>query len=577
MRTTNPFFFLSIFYKARMAVLFSFIALLAACTATVLPSGDLPVVDLGYELHQAISFNKEYDLYNFSNIRYAAPPLDDLRWKLPVAPEKNRAHVQTGDVGRVCPGALPVWALLQSQWLTSYWNHTAFELSTNISSYPYNPLPADGRTTEDCLFLDVIVPKAIFDQNNNKGSEYEQLAPVLVWIHGGGQVSEEKAEHDASGLIQRSMIDEDGIVFVEINYRLGVFGFLAGNIEEDGIANFGLHDQRFALEWVADNIHLFGGDPNQVTVMGESAGAGSIVHHITAYGGDKGPAPFQQAVVQSTGWVPHITEAQQKATREQFLALLDVETIDEARKLPSEKLIAANTFQVYYTPFWGSFAYGEVVDGSYVPDTPAKLLLEGRFDHDVKLMIARVEDEGLLFTGPDSNDTHILEKAVRDFVQVSDETAKHITDVLYPPIYDGSYGYTDPVQRWALFVGDWSLNCNGDYLRRAYDNQTYSYQFNIPPALHAEDIPYTFYYNGSTLGSIFFNRPVANITVALAIQDWITSFTLYGEPKSKLTPDFPEQGSEALLMDVRLDSFGLIRDRIDGPRCQFWQTIQYLQ
>lgn len=57
MRTTNPFFFLSIFYKARMAVFFSFIALLAACTATVLPNGDLPVVDLGYELHQAISFN----------------------------------------------------------------------------------------------------------------------------------------------------------------------------------------------------------------------------------------------------------------------------------------------------------------------------------------------------------------------------------------------------------------------------------------------------------------------------------------------------------------------------------------
>lgn len=515
-----------------------------------------------------------------------------MRWKLPVAPEKNRTHVQTGDVGRVCPNALPLWGLLQTQWLPDYWNHTAFHISTNISSYPYNPLPADGRTTEDCLFLDVLVPKRIFDQNNKKGSEHEQLAPVLVWIHGGGQVSGEKAEYDASGLIQRSMNDEDGIIFVEINYRvswsweresrikltilkLGVFGFLAGNIKEDGIANLGLHDQRFALEWVAENIHLFGGDANQVTVMGESAGAGSIAHHITAYGGDKGPAPFQQAIVQSTGWVPHITEEQQKATREQFLSLLGVKTLEEARKLPSEKLIAVNTYQSYYTTPWGSFSYGEVVDGSYVPDTPAKLLLEDRFDHDVKVMIGRVENEGLLFTGPASNDPNALEKYVQDFVQTSNETAKYITDVLYPPIYDGSQGYTDPVQRWALFVGDWSLNCNGDYLRRAYDNETYSYQFNIPPALHAEDIPYTFYENGSTLGSIFFNRSVANTTVAFAIQDWITSFTLYGEPESELTPHFPEQGSEALLMDVRMDSIGLIHDRTDGPRCQFWQNFQY--
>ncbi|KAJ5535540.1 hypothetical protein N7527_001794 [Penicillium freii] len=559
-----------------MAVFFSFIALLAVYTATALPNGDLPVVDLGYELHQAISFN-EYGIYNFSNIRYAAPPLDDLRWKMPVAPEKNRAHVQTGDVGQVCPNALPVWALLQIEWLPSYWNHTDFQISTNISSYPYNPLPADGRTTEDCLFLDVLVPKRIFDQNNKKGSEYDQLAPVLVWIHGGGQVSGEKAEYDASGLIQRSMNNEDGIVFVEINYRLGVFDFLAGNIKEDGIANLGLHDQRFALEWVAENIHLFGGDANQVTVMGQSAGARSIAHHITAYGGDKGPVPFQQAIVQSTGWVPHITEEQQKASREQFLSLVGVTTLEEARKLPSEKLIAANTYQSYYTTPWRSFAYGEVVDGSYVPDIPAKLLLEDRFDHDVKVMVGRVQDEGLLFTGPDSNDPSALERYVRDYVQTLDEAANYITDVLYPPIYDGSYDYTDPVQRWALFVGDWSLTCNGDYLRRAFDNEAYSYQFNIPPALHAEDVPYTFFKNGSTLGSIFFNRPVTNTTVAFAIQDWIASFTLHGEPKSDLTPKFPEQGPEALLMDVRMDSIVLIHDRTDGPRCQFGQNFQYRQ
>ncbi|CAG7920385.1 unnamed protein product [Penicillium olsonii] len=563
---------LSSLQVAKMICLLILLTLASAWNTMTSPGHDLPVVDLGYELHQAISFDSEYGLYNFSNIRYAAPPLGDLRWKMPVAPETNRTHVQIGDIGRVCPGALPLWGLLQAQWLSTYWQNATLGISPDLSSYPYQPLPPDGRTTEDCLFLDIIVPKAIFERES---SENKSLAPVLVWIHGGGQVYGEKAENDPSGLIKRSMDGNDGIVFVEINYRLGVFGFLAGNISKDEIANIGLHDQRFALQWVAENIHLFGGDATKVTVMGQSAGAGSIVHHITSYGGGGGPLPFQQAITQSPGWVPVISEKQQTATREQFLRILGVSTIDDARKLPSDKLIAVNAFQIYYSSPWGSFPYGEVTDGDYVPDYPWKLLLEQRFHRSLNIMTTHTHDEGLLFTGPESLNGDAFESAVRSYVRISEETAHYIANVLYPPSYDGSYGYTDSVQRWALFVGDWGLTCNVDHLRRAYDNQTYAYQFSIPPALHAEDIPYTFYKKGSTLGSIFFNRPVANVTVASAMQDWITSFVLYGEPKSKLAPTITRQGPSAQLIDTRIDSFGLIHDRTDGPRCQFWQTVQY--
>ncbi|CAG8109741.1 unnamed protein product [Penicillium salamii] len=571
--TSFPLPFFS--HSTKMALLVLLFTLFSACTATISPNNDLPVVDLGYELHQAISFNSEYDFYNFTNIRYAAPPVGDLRWRLPAAPETNRTNIQTGNEGRACPSVLPLWSLLQAQWLTTYWDNKPLGISTNISSYPYRPLPQDGSTTEDCLFLDVIVPKAVFEKTQHKESQDKKLAPVLVWIHGGGLAAGDKGEDDASGLIERSMNDNDGIVYVQMNYRQGVFGFLAGNIKEDGIANLGLHDQRFALEWIAENIHLFGGDPNQVTVMGQSAGAGSIVHHITSYGGENGPVPFQKAIIQSPGWVPGISDKQQKAAREQFFNILGVTTIDEARKLPSEKLIAANALQIYYSAPWGSFTYGEVVDGDFVPDVAWRLLLEGKFDHNVKVMTGHTHDEGLLFTGPDSLDGDRFESDIVAYVQVPKDTAKYIANVLYPPIFDGSYGYKDSVQRWALLVGDWSLTCEVDYLRRAFDNETYAYQFSIPPALHAEDVPYTFYKNGSTLGSIFFNRPVANVTVAHAIQDWITSFSLYGEPKSDLAPEFPQQGPDAQLMDTRLESFELIHDRTDGPRCRFWQTVRY--
>jgi len=180
---------------------------------------------------------------------------------------------------------------------------------------------------------------------------------------------------------------------VSLNYRLGAFGWLSGpTFQQNGTANAGLYDQRFALEWVQHHIAKFGGDPNRVTVFGESAGGGSIMHQITAYGGNKGPAPFQQAIPQSPGFIPVVSNQQQEQTLNTYLSLLNVSTIEQARQLPFSALQTANAIQVAQSPY-GQFSYGPTVDGDFVPELPGLLLLHGQFDRNVKVMVGHNADE----------------------------------------------------------------------------------------------------------------------------------------------------------------------------------------
>ena len=206
------------------------------------------------------------EVRSFKGIPYAAPPIGPLRFVLPKPVVPWSGERAADDFGPSC---------LQS-------------------STPRNVLPGSRgvQTSEDCLTLNVWAPQAA------------QKAPVMVWIHGGGNQNGSSAVKYYDG----TAFARDGVVLVSLNYRLGSLGFQP----HDGEANFGLWDQVAALQWVRRNIAVFGGDPDNVTLFGESAGGQDTLALMTA-----APARglFQKAIVESGGggWGPNPRIAQEES------------------------------------------------------------------------------------------------------------------------------------------------------------------------------------------------------------------------------------------------------------------------
>lgn len=234
----------------QLVVLLSLLIFPVAADGTSVPT--LPIVDLGYELHQAYSFDvserlqfavpyhccrsnhslykPEAGLYNFSNIRYAEPPVGELRFRASVPPRNNRTSkiiIDQGKIGRICPQGSPGWGAAVVEFLPDYLARKTINASAidsvlaNSLNSPPPPPSQDPRVSEDCLFLDIIVPQKVFEQ---AAPHRKPLAPVLVWIHGGAYTLGEKTgsgDYNPAGLINTSQSSNSaGLVYVAINYRV---------------------------------------------------------------------------------------------------------------------------------------------------------------------------------------------------------------------------------------------------------------------------------------------------------------------------------------------------------------------
>ncbi|RKF74924.1 Carboxylesterase patB [Golovinomyces cichoracearum] len=532
-----------------------------------------PIIDLQYSLHQG-NLDESGKYYSFTNIRYAAAPVGKLRFAAPVAPVVNRT-LSDGQQDTICAQATPLWGNIMiknlvgtspDQLKKDEEELEALGQSLTIDSIS-NIQPVDPRTSEDCLFLDVIVPEKIFNQNKS--------APVLVWIYGGGYVGGDKTSAgNPEYLLAKAMEDGEGVVYVAMNYRLGLFGWLSGSnfTSQEGVPNVGLYDQRFALEWVQKYIHLFGGDPKRVTVMGESAGGGSIMHHITAWGSKSAP-PFQQAILQSPGFMPIAGNVQREVT---FLEVIsqakrlinkNITSTSDLRDLDFKTLAALNKIIVSRSTPYGTFTFGPVVDGKYVPKLPGSLMSEGRHAESLSVLIAHNSNEGYLFTTPYIKDAQIDSIIDGLFLHTSSTPSSFSNQSLWPAIYDGTMPYSNPPERASLFISELGFDCLARYTALAYPNSSYAYNFAIPPGYHSFDLPYTFYRGQQ--GSV-------NATVAHTMQSIITNFVKHENPNGPGVPNIPKYvpGSQMLVLSntsiesVRVDSAA-------NDRCTWLQNAPF--
>jgi cholinesterase len=342
------------------------------------------------------------------------------------------------------------------------------------------------------------------------------------------------------------------------------------NVQSNGTANVGLLDQRHALEWVQKYIHLFGGDPKRVTVFGQSAGAGSIMHQITAFAGLKGPAPFQQAILQSPGFQPLPGHWEQDQILQRYLGMLNVSSLEEARQLPYSALYAANVELVAGSPY-GTFTFAPAVDGTFAPALPGSLLAQGAYDKSLKIMTGFNADETLYFTSPsETNNSVFLQGVQQSFPDIQNSTLEFVSDNVYPAVFNGSEPYTSFFDRAKLSLAEAAFTCNTYFLQTAFRtfSKTFGYRFSIPPAYHGEDVPYT-YFNGRPSPS------VVNDTIALAMQKYLMSFVLTGDPNVNATVEIPEYGEGSLVLDLNVTGIIPIKDPNANPRCDWWQKALY--
>lgn len=263
--------------------------------------------------------------------------------------------------------------------------------ATKFGPVPHQlPIFARAPMSEDCLSINVIAPTKV-----------DRPAPVMVFIYGGAYTSGSSREIPHLG---EALVREGEVVFVNFNYRLGAFGYL--DFSEHGFdSNIGLRDQVAALQWVRDNIHSFGGDPDNVTVFGESAGGNAITTMLATPAAE---GLFHRAIVESACPAAVYPSSLTRQWAVDFMAILREvskdQTTPDAELLTSARpatLVKAATLLRQRTPdaVPGTIAFCPVIDGDYLPEAPLDAAAAGR-THRVPLIIGTNAREGTLFRGP---------------------------------------------------------------------------------------------------------------------------------------------------------------------------------
>jgi carboxylesterase type B len=322
----------------------------------------------------------------FNGIPYAQPPVGQLRLKPP--------QPITSAIGKVDGTALPRGCP------QFFFSVDKFNIPTNVLGTILNtPLfQTVTNAGEDCLTVNVQRPT---------GTKADAKLPVLFWIFGGGFELGATSMYDGTSLVADSVAQRKPVIFVAVNYRVGGFGFLPGKeVLADGSANLGLLDQRLGLQWVADNIAAFGGDPDKVTIWGESAGSISVMDQMLLYDGDisyKGKPLFRGGIMNSGSIVPAQPVDSNKAQAIYNTVVKEAgcsgssDTLTCLRTTPYNKLLqACNSVPGILGYSTVNLSYLPRPDGKAITASPEELVTQGKYAK-VPFIVGDQEDEGTLF------------------------------------------------------------------------------------------------------------------------------------------------------------------------------------
>ncbi len=486
---------------------------------------------------------QEGDLVRFAGIPFAAPPVGDLRWRPPAPVEPWVGVRDVTDFGPIAPQ--------NPDMLTAFLGLEAEE------------------TDEDCLYLNVWTP----------GLD-DARRPVMVWIHGGAFI----IGSGSNPLYSSGSFAERGdVVLVTVNYRLGAFGFLElGWLDEDlaGSGNLGLLDQIAALEWVRDNIAAFGGDPDNVTIFGESAGGMSVTALLAA---DGAAGLFHKAIAQSGAAQAVATPAEAEASGRQYVDALDGPTIADLRALPAERLLEVQGQLVVasLTDVGGMLEDGvaaglpfrPVEDGRALPTSTLAAIRDGAAA-GIPLITGTTRDEWKLFALIDMQPLDADGLRTRlDHLTGDGEKAL--------AVYADAVGRLSPKDAFSAVVTDLFFRYPAVELGEAQLAQTtevWEYLFSWPtPAMagmlgscHALELPFVFGLAGDPR-LVSFLGDDAPVGLGEAMQDAWLAFARTGDPG----PDWPRYDLDRRTVRAFDDPVGLLEDPGASER-EFCATVDRL-
>ena len=429
----------------------------------------------------------------YRGIPFAAPPIGDLRWRAPQPASKWDGVRQAA---KFAPGPIQ------------------------------GGNPPSGKS-EDCLYLNVWTPaKSASDR-----------IPVLVWIYGGGFGAGATSERNYSG----ENLAKKGVVLVSIAYRVGQLGFLAhpelsSESPNHSSGNYGLLDMIAGLQWIQKNISAFGGDPDKVTIFGESAG-GIAVSMLCASPLAKGL--FHGAISQSGGSFgpPRPTTfpgenlkrlADAERSGQEYAKSAGVSSIAELRKIAADKLPSGRSLGMSWP----------IIDGWVIPDDQYKLYEAGKFN-DTPILVGYNSDEGATFSPPRTPEAYVesvksrygphAESLLKAYPSGTERVAKTARDLTR----DAAFGWHTWI--WARLQAKIGKSKVFYY----YFDQHPEYLEGSPQAdrgaPHGADVPYVFQH----LNPSNPRTTKSDVEISEAMATYWTNFTKYGNPNGDGVPEWP--------------------------------------